>query len=150
MIVRWFMFIVFILLFSGEITFGACTVSTNPVSFGSYDVFSPSPTDASGTITFTCNTNERVTVSIGQSPNSGGFHPRKMRLSGGTDQLDYNLYTDAACTSVWGDGTSGTDTITRRVQKNQPNTLTVYGRIHPRQDVSWGSYTETLTVTITW
>lgn len=143
-------FILFLLFLSANIASAACTVSTTPVSFGPYDVFSPSPADSTGTITFTCDANTNVTTSIGQSPNSGGFNPRKMKLAGGTDLLNYNLYTDATYTSIWGDGTSGTATVTKRARRNEPMTLIVYGRIFPGQDVLAGSYSETLTVTITW
>lgn len=127
-----------------------CTVSTTAVTFGSYDVFSPSPTDSTGSITVDCNEAPppNVVVAIGQSPNSGGFNPRQM--VSGTEYLDYNLYTDATYTSIWGDGTGGTVTQTVMVQKNKDEVLTVYGRIPPGQDITAGSYAETLTVTITW
>jgi spore coat protein U-like protein len=130
----------------------ACSVSTTPVNFGNYDVFSASPTDSTGFITVTCDETPPpdVTVSIGQSPNSGGFNPRKMKLTGGTDLLNYNLYTSGSYTRIWGDGTSGTFTQTVTAQKNQPRTWRVFGRIPPLQDVSHGTYTDTLTVTIVW
>src|SRR4030065_808739 len=140
------------LLISVNILSAACTISTTPVNFGSYDVFSASPTDSTGLITITCNETPApfAPVSIGPSPNSGGFNPRKMRLTSGTDLLNYNLYTDATCASIWGDGTSGTVTVWRKFLKNKPEHLTVYGRIPPGQDVPAGTYTDTLAVTLIW
>ena len=140
------------LLLSVNILSAACSVSTTPVNFGDYDVFSSSPTDSTGFITITCDEvpPPTVTVSIGQSPNSGGFNPRKMKLTGGTDLLNYNLYTSGSYANIWGDGTSGTVTKTVAVHTNQPETLKVFGRIPPLQDVSHGTYTDTLTVTINW
>jgi len=140
------------LIFSVNLTFAVCTVSTTSVSFGPYDIFSASPTDSTGNITVNCNESPPpyVTVSIGQSPNSGGFNPRKMKLAAGADLLNYNLYTDGTYSSIWGDGTSGTTTLVRRVRRNRPETFIVYGRVPPGQDISVGSYSDILTVTITW
>ena len=140
------------ILFSVNIISAACTVSTTATSFGMYDIFSTFPTDSTGSITITCNETPppNVTVSIGPSLNSGGFYPRKMRLTGGNDLLNYNLYTDATCTNVWGDGTSGTIVLTRKAHKNRPLTLMVYGRIPTGQDVSAGSYSDILTVMLNW
>lgn len=133
-------------------TFAACNVSTTTVNFGAYNVLSPGTTDSTGSITILCDEAPPpdVTAAIGQSPNSGGFNPRQMKLVGGTDLLSYNLYTDTTYTNIWGDGTSGTVTQTKRATKNRPQTLQVYGRIPPGQDVSVGSYNDTLTITITW
>ena len=130
----------------------ACTVSTTPVNFASYDVFSTVPLDTTGTITVDCNESPPPTViiAIGSSPNSGGFNPRKMILSGGSDLLIYNFYTDSNRTRIWGDGSGNTYTLSNRVRRNRPWVSTVYGRIPPGQDVSAGNYNETLTVTITW
>jgi spore coat protein U-like protein len=138
------------LLFSVNILSAACSVSTAPVNFGNYDVFSASPTDSTGLITITCDELKvEVTVSIEQSPNSGGFDPRKMKLTGGTDLLNYNLYTNAGYAKIWGDGTAGTSTVHLK-SGHQPEILQVFGRIPPLQDVSHGTYTDTLTVAINW
>lgn len=130
----------------------ACTISTTPVRFGSYNVFSSTPSDATGSISVKCN--ERppptVTISIGQSPNSGGFTPRKMKLTKGTELIEYNLFIDTNRTTIWGDGSGSTSTVRRKHIKKKPVVSTVYGRIPPLQDVKEGSYTETLTVTIVW
>jgi spore coat protein U-like protein len=140
------------LLISVSITSAVCTISTTAASFGMHDIFSTFPTDSTGSITITCDESPPpdVTVSIGPSPNSGGFYPRKMRLAGGNDLLNYNLYTNATYTNVWGDGTSGTVVLTRKAHRNRPETLIVYGRIPTGQDVSAGSYSDILTVTLNW
>ncbi len=129
-----------------------CNVSTSPVTFGSYDVFSSSPIDAEGSISVSCNESPSptVVVAVGTSANSGSFAPRKMKLSSGSDMLEYNLYIDTSRSQIWGDGTGSTFTQSNRVKKNRPETLPVYGRIPPLQDVSAGQYNETVTVTITW
>jgi spore coat protein U-like protein len=130
----------------------ACLVSATGLNFGEYDVFSAVPRDTTGTVTVTCDRNPPtdVTISIGRSGGSGGFNPRQMRRAGGSDLLGYNLYTTASMSTVWGDGSAGTSTVfLRKVNRNHPVTTTIYGRIPPGQNVSVGSYAETLTVTIT-
>lgn len=137
-------------LFFAELAFAVvCTVSTTAVNFGNYDVLLASPTDSTGSITVTCDKTDQVIISIGASPNSGVFNPRQM-ISASLETLNYNLYTDSTYTSIWGDGTGGTSTLTVRAVKNKPEVSTVYGRIPPEQDISADTYGETLTVTITW
>ena len=92
----------------------------------------------------------KVAIPIGPSPNSGGFDPRMMGHSIGSDFLLYNLYRDTARTEIWGNGSGNTFTYLRNVNRNKPRAETVYGRIPPLQNVSAGSYTDTLTVTINW
>jgi spore coat protein U-like protein len=137
----------------------ACTVSTTPVNFGSYDVLSSTPLDSTGSVTVDCsvgvsppNPPVDVLITIGQSANSGSFNPRKMKNVTGPDLLNYNLYSNASMVSIWGDGTGGTSTVTlNKVNKNAPPAVTtVFGRIPGGQDVSAGPYSDILTVTITW
>ncbi|GAB4369010.1 MAG: hypothetical protein Kow00128_14830 [Deltaproteobacteria bacterium] len=132
----------------------ACNVSATGVAFGSYDVFAPAPLDSTGTVTVSCDEvpPPNVTVEIGPSPGSGGFNPRRMRHASRPDRLDYNLFTDATRSAVWGDGTAGTQTVfLKRVKRQKPPVVTtIYGRIPPGQNVPVGDYFDTLTVTITW
>jgi spore coat protein U-like protein len=144
-------FLLFCIFISGE-AYAACSVSTTNINFGTYDVFSITPKDSTGTITVTCGSPPppHVTITIGSSPNSGGFIPRKLKPTSGTDFLNYNLFTDASMTSVWGDGTGGTSTVSKVVTPGRPGIATVYGRIPAKQNVSVGTYSETLTVTVIW
>ena len=135
-----------VLFWSGRAEAGHCSISATSVSFGSYDVFASTPTDTTGTVSFTCTGNADVTITLSKGGGST-FNPRT--LSGGTDTLNYNLYKDAARTTIWGDGTGSTSSYT---QLNVPNStaqnLTIYARIPAAQDVSAGTYTDSVTVTI--
>lgn len=145
-----FSLVLFCLFFPIEANTATCNVNTTAVNFGSYDVFSVTPVDSTGTVTILCDATTNVMTAIGQSPNSGGFNPRKMKHSSIADLLNYNLYTDTARTVIWGNGTGGTSTVTQKAIKNKSLILTVYGRIPQGQDISGGLYGETLTVTITY
>jgi spore coat protein U-like protein len=125
-----------------------CSVSTIGVNFGNYNTLSSSNVASSGTITIFCSKKVNATIAIGASPNSGGFQPRKMKLTSGSDLLSYNLYTTSAYATIWGDGTSGTSTVYSTISKGVNNNFTVYGLAPGSQDVYVGSYNETLTVTI--
>jgi spore coat protein U-like protein len=130
----------------------ACRVTATGLNFGAYDVFSVGSLDTTGSVTVTCDRSTRtdITISIGASPTSGGFNPRQMPRTSGTDRLNYNLYTSSSMSTVWGNGSAGTSTVLlTRVRRRRPATATIYGRIPAGQNVSVGSYAETLTVTIT-
>ncbi len=131
---------------------GACSVSTTGANFGAYDTLSAIVLDTTGSIFLSCDEAPppSVVTAIGRSGNSGVFNPRQMKLTTGSDLMSYNLYTNNARTIIWGDGTGGTNLITTKVRKNRPVTLTVYGRVPAGQDVSVGTYSDTLVVTITW
>ena len=124
----------------------SCTVSTTSVNFGSYNVFTGSDTDSTGTITIDCNGSAHdivVTLSKGAS---SSFSPRTMLR--GSEGLSYNLYRDAARTSVWGDGTAGTSTYTNPNPPNSPFNVPIYGRVPAGQDVSAGVYSDTVSAVI--
>ena len=130
-----------------------CRVSTTPVSFLNYDVFSNSPAYSTGTVAVDCNNPDHhplpVTIAINRG-GSGSFNPRQMRRAAGGDRLNYYLFTDASRAVIWGDGTGGTSTVTNTVTRNSPWNATVYGMLPARQNVRVGSYSDRLLVTVTW
>ncbi len=124
----------------------ACTISASGVAFGSYNVFSITPLDASGTVTIQCSPlalNVQVQLSRGGAPS---FSPRQMRQGGST--LDYNLYTDVTRLLIWGDGTAGTQVFAALVAALVDVVVPVYSRIPARQNVPAGAYTDTITATV--
>jgi spore coat protein U-like protein len=125
-----------------------CSITTTPVAFGTYDVFSSVPTDTTGSVSFTCDgsaTNIFITLSRGVG---SGANFNRRRLTGPSDTLDYNLYLDAARTTVWGEGGS-TSTYTNASPPNSTAiVVTIYGRISAGQDVRAGTYTDTVTAII--
>lgn len=130
-----------------------CSVATTPVSFVNYDVFSYVPTYSTGTVVVNCSNPGQhplpVTISI-NSGGSGTFNPRQMRAASGTDRLNYYLFTDASRTVIWGDGTGGTSTVTNMVTRNLPWNAIIFGMLPARQNLSAGSYSDTLLVTVDW
>ena len=127
---------------------GTCAISVTGVNFGTYNVFSGTPVQSTGGITFRCgpkaDTNPvRISLSTGQS---GTFHSRTLAQGGET--LAYNLFRDAARTEIWGDGSSATFDVPMAPERNTWVPVTIYAEIPASQDVSAGSYSDTVTATI--
>jgi spore coat protein U-like protein len=127
---------------------GACTVTATAVAFGTYTPLTTST--STGTISVMCtlvvgSSTATATLSSGMS---GTFAARTM--SNGTGGiLSYNLYTTAADSVVWGDGTGGsqTEALTINGLGNVTVNATVYG-LMPLQDPRPGSYSDTITVSV--
>jgi spore coat protein U-like protein len=127
-----------------------CRVSATSINFGSYDVFSSTATTSTGSITLSCSPKADVRIDIRDSSNSGSYFPRRMQHSSRSDTLEYNLYTSANSTQVWGDGNHGTTHVhATNVKSNNTPPIIIYGMIPPLQNVSTGIYSDQLVVTIT-
>lgn len=134
-------------LYASEAWAQSCTISATSVNFGNYNVFNASSTDSTGTIQYRCTGNPNwiwITLTRGAAPT---FNPR--RMSKGAEVLNYNLYRNASYSTIWGDGSSGTSVyFTFNPPNNTTTTLTVYGSIPPGQDVSAGTFSDTITAVI--
>jgi spore coat protein U-like protein len=128
----------------------SCSVTfVTGVAFGAYDVFSASPVDSVGSIAYECvGVGPSDAVAIELSLGDGaGFSSR--RLVQGTHSLEYDLYVDAARTTVWGNGTSGTSRYQQIVPaEGSPTSVPVYGRIPAGQNAAVGVYSDTVIATI--
>jgi spore coat protein U domain-containing protein, fimbrial subunit CupE1/2/3/6 len=125
----------------------SCTISATSVNFGNYNVFNSAAVDSTGTITYSCNSHA-TSITISLSKGASSSYNQRIMIKG-AESLTYNLFTDAAKTSVWGDGTGGTSVYSRTNPSNNTNVnLTVYGQIPPGQDVSAGTFSDTVSATI--
>lgn len=134
-----------------------CTVATAGVAFGAYDASLATPTDSVGNITVRCShigggalkTSYTVALSAGSS---GDFGRRTMRA--GKSTLDYNLFSSASRTQVWGNGSGGSALVGGSLLVNPGkfalNEIVhpIYGRIPPMQSPEPGSYSDTVLVTL--
>lgn len=122
----------------------ACTVSATALSFGTYS--SAGNNDASSTMDVNCSTGTAYNVGLNAGTGTGATVASR-KMSNGAALLNYTLYRDAARSTVWG-STAGTDTATG-TGSGAAQTLTVYGRVPGSQSASAGSYTDTITVAVT-
>jgi spore coat protein U-like protein len=132
----------------------ACTLTTANFTFGAYSSANFAPLDATGSIVVGCygiagqTVNYTLAIETGRS---GSFISRKMIY--GPYALNYNLYLNAARTTVWGDGTVGTGIMTDSyalVAGTNVRNYIIYGRIPIRQRVPPGTYNDSLVVILTY
>lgn len=129
----------------------SCSVATSDTSFSAYSTSDELPSDTTASITMTCSGTGTAAYSIGiGASTNGGIAPRQ--LSGPVETLDYNLYTDANRSEIWGDVATGGSTVSGML--TPPGTTmaihTVYGRIPALQNVQPGTYADSLTITVSY
>lgn len=133
----------------------SCTVSATPAVFGGYNPLGGPALDTAATVTTDCSNTISlfVNTTVALSPGGGGNYAAR-RLLSGTGQLAYQLYTDSARSTVWGDGSAGTSVKTDgymlAVGVRVTRGYTVYGRIPAGQRVPAGTYTDAILVTLTY
>jgi spore coat protein U-like protein len=119
--------------------------SVSDVNFGAYNVFARSPNnDGVGSLRIKCQGGGRNATVMLSSGQSQSFTPRTLRS--GAYSLNYNLYTSASRTMVWGDGSAGTSTMA--AGKNASTVLDVFGSIPEGQDPAVGNYSDNIVVTV--
>ncbi len=131
----------------------SCSVATGDHSFGVYDPLSGLASDSTSLVQVTCSAfilsgsvAYEITLGTGQSGTYGA-----RRLSQGSAELGYNLYTGADRSAVWGDGTGGSSSVSDSYSLAQsPSTrqYTIYGRVPGDQIVPAGTYTDMIVVTV--
>src|SRR5208337_1640854 len=99
-----------------------------------------------------------VTVTIGVSTHSGQVNTRQMKNSANADLMSYQLYITSFGGTVWGDVTHGGSAYVQGVSVTKTCAAggqaivvgsAIFGSIFAQQAVSAGSYSDTLTISIT-
>jgi spore coat protein U-like protein len=128
----------------------SCSVSVIPVAFGNYDPADTTALDATGSVNVTCNPSASYTIRLDPGANSASAYGQRAMLEPTKGTLIYyNLYVDPALTRIWGDGTGGTATASGNgVETNQ--LFHIFGRIPPGQNLSAGTYRDSVIVTVEW
>jgi spore coat protein U-like protein len=133
-----------------------CTLpTTTALAFGSYNPVSGSPTTAIASVVVTCSAIVSVATNITfvltlSAGSSGSVTNRSM--TGSTNTLPYNVYETASYTTVW-DNVTGVNGVIPLpglgVLASGSATIYGYGRILASQPVAVGSYSDSLTITVT-
>jgi len=124
-----------------------CVINATSITFGDYRSLHPGDLVSTGAISYTCTgVRGRISIALDQG-NSPSVRKRRMRE--GAKSLTYNLYLDPVGSSVWGDGTDGSQVYVARGSTDGATVrLIVYGKVPPRQDVSAGAYHDAITVNL--
>jgi spore coat protein U-like protein len=119
-----------------------CTVGANPLNFGDYNTLGAAVT-GSTTLTIRCTRGTSATISLDNGANATPGGVRQM--ASGSERLRYDLFQDNTYSTRWGSGGSGLAyTAASRASVDR----TIYGRIDADQDVTPGSYQDTISVTV--
>ena len=156
---RWFALACCALVTQAADAATACRlVNATSLSFGPYDVLSTAANDTLVTIDVACDRHGgpqsvEVVMAIGQGSNGTSINNRRMLHTGGSgDYLTYNLFRDVSRSSIWG-FSNGVDTVSRQLSIANNSTatasFTIYARIPAQQDVTIGSYRDSVQITVT-
>ncbi len=135
----------------------SCTITTAPVSFGTYDPVAPKATTAKGKISLSCTKGTKPNlIRLDYGKNSAGTQARSMSTESGTDLLPYELYKPLAAggecsdanSEIWGNTTLTGLTVTDVASLTTPASYNVCGKINTGQDVKPGAYKDSVTVTV--
>lgn len=119
----------------------SCSVSAGgDLAFGSY---TGTQIDATTTVSVTCTNSTTYTVGLDNGANYSA--PNRRMKANASDFLTYDLYSNAGRTTAWNDTTTVAGTGNGSAQS-----LTVYGRLPASQALFTGSYTDLITVTVTY
>jgi spore coat protein U-like protein len=122
-----------------------CLISATNLAFASAGVLS-SALSATGAITARCTNGDAYRIAL-SSGSSGNVAARQMQRSGGGGTVNYQLYVDSGYASAWGDGSAGT-TMATGTGTGNPVSINVYGRVPAQSTPMPGSYSDTITATI--
>ncbi len=127
-----------------------CTVSNDGLNFGTYNPLGLTDTASTFNVQVACtglSSNLSYDIKL-SSGNSGNINTRK--LLNGTEQLVYNIYTEASYTSIWGDGITGNAVVGTAVAPTDTKNHTGYAIIPHSQAITPGLYSDNITITLTY
>jgi spore coat protein U-like protein len=124
-----------------------CEVSApNDLNFGTV-TFLDTALTATANFSVRCTSGTNGIISLNGGTGSSGTVVTRTMESGG-NSINYSLYTSGTYATIWGDGTSGTSTVTHNGNGSTTN-LTIYGRV-PSQTPAAATYSDTITITVTY
>ena len=131
-----------------------CAIEATTLNFGTADAsLATNPLDATSTITATCTQGSSYSIALdrGRGPGATVAQRRLTRIDSGVDTLIYELYSDALRRRLWGDGSFGTSDVSGTGNGVQDTIVhTVYGTLDAQEPGRSGSYSDTITATITY
>jgi len=121
-----------------------CAVSINAtdLNFGTVGSLA-TPTDGTSTITLTCPPNTSWALGLNYGVNATGTQRRMAGPAG--SYVNYGLFQDSGRTKAWDNGAN-----VLMGSGGNPSSVTVYGRVPVQPEASPGSYSDTVTVTLTY
>jgi spore coat protein U-like protein len=128
-----------------------CSITASSLDFGVTGAqLATTARDAVSTLSVRCTSGTNYNVALDAGTGSGAsVAQRRMTRDSGSETLLYGLYLDSARSQIWGDGSSGTSTLSGTGNGTQSTTAhSVYGRLVPQAQPTTGTYRDTITATI--
>jgi spore coat protein U-like protein len=125
-----------------------CSIVANDLDFGPRTGLTAN-IDVNTTVDVTCTGANPVSVAFNAGSATGSTIPNRLLINGATT-VAYNIYSDAAHANVLG-STAGTNTVDfTSTGSGTVDTFTVYGRVPAQAAKPNGTYTSTVTATLTY
>jgi spore coat protein U-like protein len=121
----------------------SCSISASNMAFGNYSL---AQLDATSSVTVTCTSGAVVKIGLNAGTGSGATVSAR-KMTSGSNSLNYGMYRDSNRSLNWGN-TPGTDTV-NATGTGSAQAFTIYGRIPANQTSPVGSYSDTITATVT-
>lgn len=122
--------------------------SANTLDFGTSGVIAAN-IDATTTLSVTCSNQTTYNIGLDSGLNGGGsVTARKMKGGPANELISYSMSTNSARSTNWGN-TIATDTVSA-TGSGSAQSYTIYGRVPPQTTPQPGTYTDTVTLTVTY
>ncbi len=127
-----------------------CAVGTSTLAFGtlSSGAVLAGNIDATGTLTVNCTNGVAYVIQLGVGSGAGARFTERFMTSGG-NLLSYSIYTTAAYATIWGDGSGSSETVAG-TGSGTVQSVSAYGRIFSGQTPQPGTYSDTVSVTVSY
>jgi spore coat protein U-like protein len=125
----------------------SCVInSTTTLNFGSQGVLTGN-VDNTSTLQVQCTNTTPYNIGLDAGLGTGATVAVR-KMTNGSNTINYSLYSDSGRTTVWGN-TVGTNTVAG-TGSGASQTYTVYGRVPAQTTPAAATYTDTVTVTVTY
>jgi spore coat protein U-like protein len=121
--------------------------SAGTLSFGGSQGVLIANVDQTSTILVQCTNTTTYDIDLDAGTGSGASVTTR-KLTGGGATINYSLYTNAGRSTVWGN-TVSTDTVAA-TGNGAAQSYTVYGRIPAQTTPAPATYSDTITITVTY
>jgi len=125
----------------------SCVInSASTLNFGSQGVLIAN-VDNTSTLQVQCTNTTPYNIGLDAGQGTGATVAVR-KMTSGASTINYSLYSDTGRTTVWGN-TVGTNTVAG-TGNGASQSYTVYGRVPPQTTPAAATYTDTITVTVTY
>jgi spore coat protein U-like protein len=120
--------------------------STATLNFASSGVINGNH-DTNSPLVVQCTNTTPYAVALNKGSTTGATITQRMLVNGAAT-INYNIYTDTPGGTLWGDGTTGS--TVGGTGNGAAQTITIFGRVSAQTTPAPGTYTDTVTVTVTY